>query len=67
MKNITITSKRSTALLQIGPSTYTVSPGTELVFPSGGTQRKARCEAVERSAVVLIVEGTTEPLRLVLP
>lgn len=67
VKNITITSKRSTALLQIGPSTYTVSPGTELVFPSGGAQRKARCEAVERSAVVLSIEGTTEPLRLPLP
>lgn len=67
VKNISISSKRSTALLQIGPSTYTVSPGTELVFPSGGVQRKARCEAVERSAVVLSIEGTAEPLRLVLP
>lgn len=67
VKNITIGAKRSTALLQIGPSTYTVSPGTELVFPSGGAQRKARCEAVERSAVVLSIEGTAEPLRLVLP
>lgn len=67
VKNITITSKRSTALLQIGPATYTVSPGMELVFPSGGAQRKARCEAVERSAVVLSIEGTTEPLRLLLP
>ena len=67
VKNITITSKRSTALLQIGPTTYTVSPGTELVFPSGGVQRKASCTAIERSAVVLAIEGQTEPLRLLLP
>ncbi|MBI5801223.1 MAG: TlpA family protein disulfide reductase [Verrucomicrobia bacterium] len=67
VKNITITSKRSTALLQIGPSAYTVSPGMELVFPSGGTQLKARCTGIERSAVVLTIEGQTEPLRLVLP
>lgn len=67
VKNITITSKRSTALLQIGPSTYTVSPGTELVFPSAGAQLKARCTAIERSAVVLDIEGQTEPLRLALP
>ncbi len=67
VKNITISATRSTALLQIGPTTYTVAPGTELVFPSGGAQRKARCDSIERSAVVLSVEGTTEPLRLVLP
>jgi peroxiredoxin len=67
VKNITITAKRSTALLQIGPSTYTVAPGTDLVFSSGGAQRKARCEAIERSAVVLSIEGTPEPLRLLLP
>ncbi|MFA6545024.1 MAG: TlpA disulfide reductase family protein [Limisphaerales bacterium] len=67
VKNITIGSKRSTALLQIGSTTYTVAPGTELVFPSGGVQRKARCIEIERSAVVLAVEGQAEPLRLVLP
>ncbi len=67
VKNITITSKRSTALLQIGPITYTVAPGTELVFPSGGVQRKASCTAVERGAVVLTIEGQAEPLRLLLP
>ena len=67
VKNITITAKRSTALLQIGPTTYTVSPGAELVFPFGGAQLKARCSAVERSAVVLVIEGQTEPLRLALP
>lgn len=66
VKNITITSKRSTALLQIGPSTYTVSPGVELVFPSGGVQRKARCTEVERGSVVLEIEGQPEPLRLAL-
>ena len=67
VKNITIGAKRSTALLQIGPTTYSVAPGTELVFPSGGVQRKARCEAIERSAVVLAIEGQAEPLRLLLP
>lgn len=67
VKNITITAKRSTALLQIGASTYTVSPGTDLVFPSGGTQLKARCTDIERSAVVLTIEGHAEPLRLALP
>jgi hypothetical protein len=67
VKNITITAKRSTALLQIGPASYTVSPGTELVFPSGGAQLKARCTEIERSAVVLTIDGQTEPLRLILP
>ena len=67
VKNITITAKRSTALLQIGPTSYTVSPGTELVFPAGGAQRKAACTAVERNAVVLSIEGQAEPLRLLLP
>ncbi|MFM8471164.1 MAG: TlpA family protein disulfide reductase [Limisphaerales bacterium] len=64
VKNITIGAKRSTALLQIGPATYTVSPGTELVFPSA--QLKARCTEVERSSVVLQIEGQPNPLRLVL-
>lgn len=67
VKNITITAKRSTALLQIGPTTYTVSTGTELVFPSGAEKIVARCTAIERSAVVLAVEGQAEPVRLVLP
>ncbi len=67
LKNITITAKRSTALLQIGTSTYTVSPGTDVVFPSGGKQLKAHCTDIERSAVILTVEGRAEPLRLVLP
>jgi|GEM_PF-627437 len=67
VKNITIGAKRSTALLQIGPSTYTVSPGTELVFPAGGAQRKARCTEVGRGGVVLAIEGQSEPLRLNLP
>lgn len=67
LKNITITAKRSTALLQIGGSTYTVSPGTDVVFPSGGKQLKAHCTDIERSAVILTVEGRAEPLRLVLP
>ena len=67
VKNITITAKRSTALLQIGPTTYTVAPGTELVFPSGGKQLKARCTEIDRSTVVLAIEGQEAPLRLVLP
>lgn len=67
VKNITVTAKRNTALLQIGPTTYTVSVGTELVFPSGAAKIVARCTAVERSAVVLEIEGQTEPVRLVLP
>ena len=48
-------------------TSYTVSPGTELVFPAGGAQRKAACTAVERNAVVLSIEGQAEPLRLLLP
>jgi len=67
LKNITIGAKRSTALLQIGTSTYTVSPGMEIVFPSGGVNRKARCTEIDRGAVVLAIEGTAEPLRLLLP
>jgi hypothetical protein len=67
VKNITITAKRSTALLQVGPTTYTVSTGTELVFPSGTEKIVARCIAIERSAVVLAVDGQTDPVRLVLP
>lgn len=67
VKNITITAKRSSALLQIGPATYTVTPGTELVFPSGGKRLKALCTEVDRSTVALTIEGRTEPLRLVLP
>ena len=67
VKNISISAKRSTALLQIGASTYTVTSGTELVFPVSGAQRKARCTEVTRDTVVLAIEGTDEPLRLRLP
>jgi len=67
LKNITIGAKRSTALLQIGTSTYTISPGMEIVFPSGGVNRKARCTEIDRGTVVLAIEGTAEPLRLLLP
>ena len=67
LKNITIGAKRSTALLQIGPSSYTVSPGTEIVFSADGVSRKARCTEIERGSVVLAIEGTAEPLRLLLP
>lgn len=67
VKNISIGTKRSTALLQIGPTTYTVTPGMDLVFPSGGAQRKARCTEIDRNSVVLAIEGQTEPLRLLLP
>lgn len=67
VKNISITAKKSTALLQIGPATYTVSPGTELQFTAAGTPRKARCTEVTRDEVVLAVEGSEGPLRLRLP
>ena len=67
VKSISIGTKRSTALLQIGPATYTVAPGMDLVFPSGGAQLKARCTEVDRNGVVLAIEGQTEPLRLLLP
>ena len=67
VKSISIGTKRSTALLQIGPATYTVAPGVDLVFPSGGAQLKARCTEIDRNAVVLAIEGQTEPLRLLLP
>lgn len=67
VKNISIGTKRTTALLQIGPTTYTVTPGMDLVFPSGGAQRKARCTEIDRNSVVLAIEGQTEPLRLLLP
>ncbi len=67
VKSISIGTKRSTALLQIGPATYTVAPGVEIVFPSGGAQLKAHCTEIDRNAVVLAIEGRTEPLRLLLP
>ena len=67
VKSISIGTKRSTALLQIGPATYTVAPGTDLVFPSGATQLKGRCTSIDRNAVVLTIEGQAEPLRLLLP
>ena len=42
-------------------------PGTEPVFPSSGKQLKARCTEIDRSAVVLTIEGQEASLRLVLP
>jgi hypothetical protein len=44
----------------------TILPGTELVFPIAGAQRKARCNEVERSSVVLEIEGQKDALRLAL-
>jgi peroxiredoxin len=67
VKSISITAKKSTALLQIGQATYTVSPGMELQFTAAGAQRKARCTEVTRDEVVLAVEGTEGSLRLRLP
>lgn len=67
VRSISITAKRSTALLQIGPSTYSVAVGMELVFPAGGQQRKARCTEITRDEVVLAIEGGEGSLRLSLP
>ena len=67
VKNITIGTKRSTALLQIGTTRYTVAPGSDIVFSSGGVERKARCLEILAGSVVLSVEGAPEPLRLALP
>ncbi len=67
VRNITITAKRSTAILQIGPSTHTVAVGTELSFPADGQQRKARCAEITRDEVVIAIEGAEGSLRLHLP
>ena len=67
VKNISIGAKRNTALLQVGTTTRTVFPGSDFLFTAGGKQQKANCTEIDRSTVVLMVEGRTEPLRLVLP
>ena len=67
VKNITIGSKRNTALLQIGSTTYTVAPGMDLRFIVGGRPKKAQCVEIQRDTVLLTVEGRPEPLRLALP
>ena len=67
VKNITIGTKRSTALLQIGGTTYTVAPGMDLQFTADGKPKKAQCVEIQRDTVLLTVEGRPEPLRLALP
>jgi thiol-disulfide isomerase/thioredoxin len=67
VKNISIGAKRNTALLQVGATTRTVFPGSDFFYTAGGKQQKVTCTEIDRSAVVLQVEGRTEPLRLVLP
>ena len=67
VRSISISAKKSTALLQIGPATYMVAPGTELQFTVAGSPRKARCTGIASDEVVLSIEGVEAPLRLRLP